>query len=274
MLATCMAVAGATHAGTAHQGKPIQGVTSPMPIVQLISVAHKYATPQQEHPAQELVMQLANELMDSLGALPIETHDDLRLLRQAFNERVFPHIDTRWMLRRSMARHWQNASTEQRYLLHLGFRDVLFNAYTSTLRAHADWHMEFKPFKPRRRQADAGSKSKTEDEGKPERKFAMVRSELIRDGLRVPIEYRLRSDGEQWQLVNIYVAGFNLIQQFRNHIDEQITAGGINGLIKSLDARNTGMGAGADISESAGNDNPEAAAAAGLAEDPAPTAVD
>jgi phospholipid transport system substrate-binding protein len=67
---------------------------------------------------------------------------------------------------------------------------------------------------------------------------AVVKTGVVSDGERMPIDYRLRRTANGWKIYDINIMGAWLIQLYRQQFAAQLAKGGIDGLIKYLAAHN------------------------------------
>jgi phospholipid transport system substrate-binding protein len=58
----------------------------------------------------------------------------------------------------------------------------------------------------------------------------------------VPIDYSMAKSASGWKVYDVIVGGVSLVTNYRDEFSEQIKSGGIDGLIKTLDAKNKGPG--------------------------------
>jgi len=68
-----------------------------------------------------------------------------------------------------------------------------------------------------------------------------VRTEVIRQGQPpVQIDYGMEKKDNAWKAYDVVVGGVSLVTNYRDEFNEQVRAGGIDGLIKTLAAKNGG----------------------------------
>ena len=67
-----------------------------------------------------------------------------------------------------------------------------------------------------------------------------VKTEVVRQGQApVPIDYSM-AKGSGWKVYDVIVGGVSLVTNYRDEFNEQIKSGGVDGLIKTLQAKNSG----------------------------------
>jgi phospholipid transport system substrate-binding protein len=70
---------------------------------------------------------------------------------------------------------------------------------------------------------------------------AVVKTSVLTEGERMPIDYRLRKTGAGWKIYDINMMGAWMIQVYRRQFAAQLAAGGVDGLIKYLAAHNAAV---------------------------------
>lgn len=174
------------------------------------------------HPAEDLVMQLTNDLITALDSP--EAKSDSNFVRQVVYKDVLPHIDFELMTKLTVSKHWKKASSEQRDTLESEFRDLLLNTYTKALDEYSGQTMEFLPY---------------QDSKKDKR--AEVRT-LFKDSAAtadIPVDYKLRQKADgRWLIYDIEVENISLVRGYKSEFTSQIKKGGFDGLIKALKSKN------------------------------------
>ena len=72
----------------------------------------------------------------------------------------------------------------------------------------------------------------------PTDKEVVVRTEVKGRGDPVQLDYRLEQTAGGWKVYDINVLGVWLVENYRNTFSQEISAGGIDGLIAKMTARN------------------------------------
>ncbi|OED40663.1 hypothetical protein AB833_11375 [Chromatiales bacterium (ex Bugula neritina AB1)] len=174
------------------------------------------------HPAEDLVMQLTNDLITALDSP--EAKSDSNFVRQVVYKDVLPHIDFELMTKLTVSKHWKKASSEQRDTLESEFRELLLNTYTKALDEYSGQTMEFLPY---------------QDSKKDKR--AEVRT-LFKDSAAtadIPVDYKLRQKADgRWLIYDIEVENISLVRGYKSEFTSQIKKGGFDGLIKALKSKN------------------------------------
>jgi phospholipid transport system substrate-binding protein len=66
----------------------------------------------------------------------------------------------------------------------------------------------------------------------------VVRTEIKGGGEPIQLDYRLEKAGDGWKIFDVNVLGIWLVDQYRSSFAQEISAGGIDGLIAKLEQRN------------------------------------
>ena len=142
---------------------------------------------------------------------------------QLAEEKVLPHFDFTRMTRLAVGRNWQQATPEQREALTKEFRTLLVRTYSSSLSQYRDQKIQVKPL-----QVAPGDED------------VIVRTAILQEnGPQIPIDYRMEKEGSDWKVYDVVIDGASLVTTYRGSFNDQIQKGGIDGLIKTLQDRNS-----------------------------------
>ncbi|MFN3983955.1 MAG: phospholipid-binding protein MlaC [Rhodocyclaceae bacterium] len=143
-------------------------------------------------------------------------------------EVVLPHFNFRRMTMLAVGRDWRDANPEQQQRLMDAFYNLLVRTYSNALTQYRDQTIHFKPFR-----MNEGDRT------------VRVQSEIRQSGAQpIEVDYTLERVGEDWKVFDIAVAGVSLVTNYRNTFTQEIRQGGIDGLIRSLEARAATAGEG------------------------------
>jgi phospholipid transport system substrate-binding protein len=138
--------------------------------------------------------------------------------------KVLPHFDFMRMTRLAVGRNWAQASDAQKEALTKEFRTLLVRTYSTSLSQYRNQTIEVKP-----------SKIAAQD------KEATVRTAVIQQGgPPIPIDYAMEKTETGWKVYDVIIDGASLVTTYRGSFNDQIQKGGIDGLVKTLQARNSG----------------------------------
>jgi phospholipid transport system substrate-binding protein len=167
------------------------------------------------------IQQLSNELIEAVkGDKAIQAGDVSRIIALV-DTKVMPNVNFQRMTASAVGRAWRTATPEQQKRLQEEFKTLIVRTYAGALTQLKDQTIGMKPLR-----ANAGD---TE---------LVVRSEIKGKSEPIQLDYRVEKTGDSWKIYDVNVAGVWLVEQYRNSFAQEITAGGIDGLIAKLAARN------------------------------------
>ena len=173
-----------------------------------------------------LVKRVVGEVTGAIKADKDLQNGDRAKINALIDAKVAPAINFARMTQSAVGRHWQRATPEQQAALTREFKVLLTNTYAYAF-------SEYKPetvieFRPMRMQAGDTD--------------TVVRS-LIRTGSRDPIQidYYLEKGDSGWKVVDLNVLGARLVENYKNTFNSEISNNGVDGLIKSLAAKNKSL---------------------------------
>jgi phospholipid transport system substrate-binding protein len=173
----------------------------------------------------ELVKRVTLEVLDIVKRdkeIQAGNHQKIMALVE---EKVLPHFDFTYMTRIAMGRNWRQASPEQRERLVAEFKTLLVRTYSSALSSYQDEKFEFRPLRARSGEGDV-----------------TVNVRVIQSGRQpVAIDYDMEKTPGGWKCYNVYVAGVSLVANYRSEFDAEVRKDGIEGLLKSLRAKNESL---------------------------------
>ncbi|MGB7989040.1 MAG: ABC transporter substrate-binding protein [Candidatus Methylophosphatis roskildensis] len=142
-------------------------------------------------------------------------------------QKVLPHFDFMHMTRLAVGKDWRSASPDQQKALSGEFKTLLVRTYSNALTSYKDQAVDFKPFKMQSSDTDV-----------------LVRSEIRQPtGRPVQLDYNLAKEAGGWKVYDVIVAGVSLVTNYREQFAQEVRAGGIDGLVKSLKKRNAELSA-------------------------------
>ncbi|MBK7237228.1 MAG: ABC transporter substrate-binding protein [Sterolibacteriaceae bacterium] len=142
-------------------------------------------------------------------------------------QKVLPHFDFMHMTRLAVGKDWRSASPDQQKALAGEFKTLLVRTYSNALTSYKDQAVDFKPFKMQSSDTDV-----------------LVRSEIRQPtGRPVQLDYNLGKEAGGWKVYDVIVAGVSLVTNYREQFAQEVRAGGIDGLVKSLKKRNAELSA-------------------------------
>ena len=171
-----------------------------------------------------LVKRVAEETLQIARTDPKVQAGDKQRIREVVETKLLPNFDFERITALAMGRNWRQATPEQQKQLVEQFRQLLVRTYSGALTQYREHTMDYKPLR-----ADANATDVT------------VRTEVVRKGQApVQIDYSMAKTPGGWKVYDVIVAGVSLVTNYRDEFNEQVKAGGVDGLIKSLVAKNQG----------------------------------
>lgn len=151
-----------------------------------------------------------------------------RRVIELIDQKVLPHFDFMHMTRLAVGRDWRTATPDQQKALAAEFKTLLVRTYANAFTSYKDQSVDFKPFKMQAGETDV-----------------LVRSEIKQPGGKpVQLDYNLAKEANGWKVYDVIVAGVSLVTNYREQFGQEVRAGGVDGLIKSLQKRNAELAAG------------------------------
>lgn len=147
---------------------------------------------------------------------------DTRKAVDLVETKVLPYFDFGHMTRLAVGKDWRQANADQKAVLTHEFKNLLVRTYSNALTQYRNQQIDFKPLK-----------------SKPEDTDVLVRTEVRQPGAKaVQIDYNLEKQGDNWKVYDVMVAGVSLVTNYRDSFAQEVRAGGVDGLIKSLKDKN------------------------------------
>jgi len=176
----------------------------------------------QATPPDVLVKNVTQEVIGIISRDRDIRAGDTQKVIDLVEQKVLPHFNFEDMTALAVGRNWRSASATQKKELIAEFKTLLVRTYASALAAYRDERFEFIPL-----QAD------------PDATDVTVRVRVMRPGRQaVSIDYAMEKMPGGWQVYDVLVDGVSLIANYRTEFANQVRAGGIDGLIKALRAKN------------------------------------
>lgn len=137
--------------------------------------------------------------------------------------KVLPHFNFTRMTQLALARDWKLASPAQQKILTDEFHLLLVRTYSKALTEYRDQTINYKPFSLKAGETDV-----------------RVRTEIKQSGAgkNIELDYYLEKSGTAWKVYDIEVGGISLVTTYRDSFATEVRKSGIDGLIKSLQAKN------------------------------------
>lgn len=136
--------------------------------------------------------------------------------------RVLPHFNFTHMTQLAVGKNWKSADAAQKKQLDDEFHTLLVRTYAKALTGYKNQTVDFKPFKMNAGGTDAKVRTQVnQGSGKP-----------------IGLDYYLEKLQAGWKIFDIEVDGISLVTNYRSSFASEVSRGGIDGLIKSLQNKN------------------------------------
>jgi phospholipid transport system substrate-binding protein len=172
---------------------------------------------------EALIRQVSTEVLDVARTDKAIQAGDVGKISALVESKVMPHVDFEIITRSAVGVQWRGATADQRSKLQAEFKLLLIRVYAGALTQLKDQTVEIT-----RTQAVSGSTQ------------VIVQSEVRGKGEPIKLDYRLDKRGEAWKIIDVNVGGLWLVQNYRTQFAQELTKGGIDGLIGALVERNKG----------------------------------
>lgn len=137
------------------------------------------------------------------------------LIRKAVDER----FDWNEMARRSLARHWEGRTEDEKREFVPLYADLVDRAYMSKVEGYS------------------GEKVKVEGET-VDGDYATVTVRIMtQKGQEILVEYRLRKKGNDWLIYDVSIEGVSLVNNYRTQFNSIISQSSYASLVKQLKAK-------------------------------------
>lgn len=168
------------------------------------------------------VVTLSNSVLDAIKKDPALKSGDIKAINTLVDQTIMPDVDFTMVTRMTVGPKWRQATPEQRQALQEAFKQLLIRVYSGALSKVKDHVCEL----------DNTRKQSIQDE-------MVIRTKLI-SAVQPPIamDYRIyRNKHQVWKIVDVNVEGVWMVENYRTQFSSVLNQDGIDGLIKSLQAR-------------------------------------
>ncbi len=172
-----------------------------------------------------MVRDLTTEVLDTIRADKSFATGDVARVQKLVDEKILPYVDFQKMTQLAVGRGWRSATPEQRAALTREFRTLLVRTYSGALAQVRDHQVQMRPFRAQPTDTDV-----------------LVRTSIVPSrGEPIQLDYRLEKQAGGWKIYDVNVLGVWLVENYKTQFASEISAGGVDGLIKSLTERNRSL---------------------------------
>ncbi|MEO8938614.1 MAG: ABC transporter substrate-binding protein [Burkholderiaceae bacterium] len=170
-----------------------------------------------------LVKKVTEEVLSTVKADTEIKSGNISKIQSLVESKVLPYVNFQKMTASAVGRNWAQATPDQQKLIIEQFRQLLVYTYSGALTDVSDQKVEYRPFR-----AD------------PADTVVQVDTRIInpRGGEPIQLNYRVEKTGAEWKIVDVNVLGVWLVENYRNTFQQEVSRGGIDGLIKTLTEKN------------------------------------
>jgi phospholipid transport system substrate-binding protein len=177
-------------------------------------------------PAKDAASAVVQQTLDGVVAVlrNRDLPDDVR--RTKVEAIAYARFDFDTISRLVLARNWKELSPEQRDQFIVEFKRHLTSSYWRTLDDYRDEDVKL-----------TGSRSAPNGD-------VTVRSRILGTDRAAPIliDYRMRTHGGDWRVIDVIIESVSLVQNFRSQTQEIISDVGVDQLIQRLHEKNEQSG--------------------------------
>ena len=172
--------------------------------------------------ADALVRQISVEVIDTAKADKSVQAGDISHILALVEAKVMPHVNFEVVTRSAVGPKWREASADQRAKLQTEFKTLLVRVYAGALSQLREQSVEVTKTLP-----------------VPGSSQIVVQTEVRGKGEPIKLDYRLDRTGDApWKIIDVNVGGLWLVQNYRSQFGQELSKGGLEGLINTLVERN------------------------------------
>lgn len=172
---------------------------------------------------QQLMEQVTRDMQQAIDADREALAKDPAKLRALIDRLLLPHFDTDYAARMVLGRHWRDATASQRKRFIEAFYQSLMGDYGDAMLEFKREQLKILPFR-----GDAAANTAT------------VRTEVMREGKVVPVNFSLHRTPDGWKAWDVTIEGISYARNFRNDFGTEVDQQGLEHLIKRLEVQNAG----------------------------------
>ncbi|MBA3902663.1 MAG: hypothetical protein C0522_03155 [Rhodocyclaceae bacterium] len=179
----------------------------------------------QETAPDVLVKNVTTEVLDIIRKdKDIQSGSTKRAI-ELVEQKVLPHFNFTRMTALALGKEWRKATPDQQKVLTEEFRTLLVRTYSNALTAYKNQSVDYLPFRMQPGDADVTVRTHIHQPG----------------GKPITLDYSLEKLAQGWKVYDVVVGGVSLVTNYRESFSAEVRNGGIDGLIKSLQAKNRSM---------------------------------
>lgn len=188
-----------------------------------LMMAAPWAQAAEEAP-DAMIQRLSDEVLNTIRSDKAVQSGNIDRVMSVVDSRIMPNVNFTRMTASATGPSWRKATPDQRRQLQTEFKHLLVRTYAGALKQVSDQTVEVRPLR-----------------AAPTDKEVIVRTLVRSKGEPVQLDYRMErtpGQGSGWKIYDLNVLGVWLVDNYRPQFSQQLNAGGIDALIKSLAQRN------------------------------------
>ncbi len=187
-------------------------------------LAHSALLGAQDVSPDVLVKNVTLEVLDIISKDKEIQSGNQKKVVELIEAKVLPHFNFMSMTRLAVATNWDKTTPDQKKGLVEEFKTLLVRTYSSALSAYRDQKFDFRPLRM-----------------KPTDTDVTVQVRIIQKGAEpVSLDYDMEKTATGWKAYDVRVGGVSLVANYRTEFANEVRTSGVDGLIKSLAAKNKG----------------------------------
>lgn len=127
-------------------------------------------------------------------------------------------FDFQSMSQSVLARNWQAATKEEKRQFVEFFSQYLEETYRAKIESHTNQRVDV-----------------LKETVRGER--AIVNTAIVTDAGSIPVDYKLKLNGDTWFAYDVVIEGISLVNNYRNTFDAIVKSEGMDGLLRDLEGR-------------------------------------
>ncbi len=175
------------------------------------------ASAQDAAAGEAMIKKATSEVLDRVNKDPALAAGDPKKLNELVDQVIMPNLNFPRMTALAVGKDWRAASADQKARMTEEFRALLVRTYSGALTTAKDATVRYKP-----------SRTDGADD-------MVVRSEIVpKRGEPISFDYRMEKVEGAWKIYDVSVLGSWLVQSYRAQFAPDLSAKGVDGLIKVL----------------------------------------
>lgn len=173
-------------------------------------------------PPDVLVKNVTLEVVDIVRNDKDIQAGDRRKVIALIETRIVPHFNFAGMTASAAGSNWGKATQEQKARLTEEFRTLMVRTYASSIAAYKNQKFDFRPLR-----------------AKPTDTDVTINVRVLQPGAEpVKIDYDMEKTARGWKVWDVRVADISLTANYRTEFANIVRESGIDGLIRTLEAKN------------------------------------